>query len=79
MLCPKCKSVLTNVYNEGLGWFPHYTGNGDREYQVFVVGHCEKCKSDWQWKDVDFMREMGEKMEPKLGGYKNNYLFFYQI
>lgn len=60
MLCPKCKRVLTNVYNEGLGWFPHYTGNGDREYQVFVVGHCEKCKSDWQWKDVDFMREWCE-------------------
>lgn len=60
MLCPKCKKDLVNIYEEGLGWFPHYTGNGDREYQVFVVGHCEKCKSDWQWKDVDFMREWCE-------------------
>ena len=36
------------------------------------IGVCPKHARDF---DVDFMREMGEKMEPKLGGYKNNYLF----
>ena len=36
------------------------------------IGVCPKHARDF---DVDFMKEMGEKMEAKLGGYKSNYLF----
>lgn len=60
MKCPECKNNLIKIYEKGLGWFPHGVGGHNLEYRVFMVGHCFQCDSDWQWKDIDYMKEWCE-------------------
>lgn len=57
MRCPKCNNDLIEIYNKELGWFNHYESPKGWEYHVFFVGHCDKCNTDWKWKDIDYMRE----------------------
>lgn len=62
MNCPTCKKNLIKIYEKGLGCFPCPYGvvGNNWEYRVFMVGHCFKCNSDWQWQDIDYMGEWYE-------------------
>ena len=55
---------LVVIHSKGLGSRPRNFYGTEWEDHVFFVGYCKKCKTDWQWRDVDYMGELVET-DPK--------------